>query len=45
MVLVFHSDIEGKIALYGRNTAEYDSFVKNPKLKKVKAMRSSSEQS
>lgn len=35
-----HFDNKGKVALYGRETPEYDSFVANPKVKKVKAMRS-----
>ncbi len=36
-----HNDIDGKIALYGIETEEYQNFVANPKIKKVKAMKSS----
>lgn len=35
-----HADDKGKIALYGINSGEYEAFVKNPEIKKVKAMRS-----
>lgn len=35
-----HSNAEGKIALYGAETAEYKSFVGDGELAKVKAMRS-----
>lgn len=35
-----HADEEGKIALYAVNSAEYNAFVKDPAVKKVKAMRS-----
>lgn len=36
-----HSNTEGKIALYGMETAEYLSFLADAKIKKVKAMKSS----
>lgn len=36
-----HSDEEGKIALYGVETEEYQRFLENNKIKKTKAMRSS----
>lgn len=36
-----HADTNGKIAIYGVDTAEYKAFTKDPKIKKVKAMRSS----
>lgn len=36
-----HSNGEGKIALYGRETEAYEQFLNNPKIKKVKAMRTS----
>lgn len=36
-----HSDKEGKIALYGMETEEYQGFLDNNKLQKTKAMRSS----
>jgi hypothetical protein len=36
-----HSDKDGKIAIFGRETIEYEQFVNNPKIKKVKAMRTS----
>lgn len=35
-----HSDGEGRIAIYGAETKEYQEFVNDPTLKKVKAMRS-----
>ncbi len=35
-----HSDEEGKIALYGCETPEYEKFATNPSLKVVKAMKS-----
>lgn len=35
-----HSNEEGKIALYPAESAEYQQFVKDDNLKKVKAMRS-----
>lgn len=34
-----HSNGEGKIALYGRETKEYQLFLLNDKIKKVKAMK------
>lgn len=36
-----HFDHKGKAALYGMETKEYQQFVKDPHVKKVKAMRSS----
>ena len=36
-----HSDKDGKIALYGCETAEYRQFSQDPSLKVVKAMKSS----
>lgn len=36
-----HSNSEGKIALYGMETPEYQKLVDDPSLKKVKAMKSS----
>lgn len=36
-----HCDRNGKIALYGRESEEYQKFVADPSVKKVKAMRSS----
>ena len=35
-----HSNEEGKIALYGADTPEYEKLAADPKLKVVKAMRS-----
>lgn len=35
-----HSDAEGKIAIYGVDTPEYQAFLKDDSVKKVKAMRS-----
>lgn len=35
-----HHDAQGKVALYGAETKEYKAFVKDKKLKVVKAMRS-----
>ena len=35
-----HSNSEGKIALYGLETPEYQKLVDDPSLKKVKAMKS-----
>lgn len=35
-----HSNEEGKIALYGADTPEYEKLTADPKLKVVKAMRS-----
>jgi hypothetical protein len=35
-----HSDSNGKVALYGMETAEYQNFLANDKIKKVKAMKS-----
>lgn len=35
-----HADAEGKIAMYGAETAEYQQFLKDESVKKVKAMRS-----
>lgn len=36
-----HSDAEGKVAIFGRETEEYQQFLLDPQLKKVKAMRNS----
>tara|TARA_Y100001949_G_C15786694_1_gene243110 strand:- start:20 stop:175 length:156 start_codon:yes stop_codon:yes gene_type:complete len=35
------SNEEGKIALFGAETAEYQKFLADPSLQKVKAVRSS----
>ena len=35
-----HCDAEGKVALYGMETKEYQNFLTDTKLKKVKAMKS-----
>jgi hypothetical protein len=35
-----HSNSEGKIALYGVETAGYQNFILDPAIKKEKAMRS-----
>jgi hypothetical protein len=35
-----HCDSNGKVALYGMETAEYQNFLANDKIKKVKAMKS-----
>lgn len=34
-----HSDSKGKIAIYGRETKEYEKFLNETNIKKVKAMR------
>lgn len=34
-------DKNGKVALYGMETDEYENFLSNTKIKKIKAMRSS----
>ena len=36
-----HANSEGKIAIYAIETKEYEQFLKNPEIKKVKAMRNS----
>ena len=36
-----HSDSNGKVALYGMETDEYQSFLADHKIKKIKAMKSS----
>jgi hypothetical protein len=36
-----HSDSKGKIAIYGMETGEYQKFLADKKIKKVKAMKSS----
>lgn len=36
-----HNDSNGKIALYGMETKEYQQFLADTKIKKVKAMKSS----
>ena len=38
-----HSNEEGKIAIYGAETKEYQDFLKDDSIKKVKAMRSKRE--
>lgn len=35
-----HSDSSGRVALYGRESQQYESFAADPALKVVKAMRS-----
>lgn len=35
-----HNDKNGKVALYGMDTEEYQNFLNDTKIKKVKAMRS-----
>ncbi|MCH5598813.1 DUF6157 family protein [Niabella ginsengisoli] len=36
-----HANSEGKIALYGVGSKEYSKLIKDPGIKKVKAMRTS----
>lgn len=36
-----HSNSNGKVAIYGMETAEYQKFLADTKIKKVKAMKSS----
>ncbi|WP_300663662.1 DUF6157 family protein [Fluviicola sp.] len=36
-----HNDANGKMALYGLETDEYQQFLNNPDIQKVKAMRTS----
>lgn len=36
-----HSDSNGKVAIFGLETEQYEKFQKDPKIKKVKAMRTS----
>lgn len=36
-----HADKDGKVAIFGMETEEYEKFQQDPTLKKVKAMRSS----
>ncbi len=36
-----HADKDGKVAIFGMETEQYEKFQQDPKLKKVKAMRSS----
>lgn len=36
-----HANEEGKIAIYGMESAEYQVFLDDPHVKKIKAMRSS----
>ena len=36
-----HSDKDGKIAILGRETKEYEQFVNDTKIQKIKAMRTS----
>lgn len=40
-----HSDENGKVALYGMETEEYQRLLSNDEVKKVKAMRSSKRKS
>jgi hypothetical protein len=35
-----HSDEQGKIAMYSAESQEYKNFIKDPSIKKLKAMRS-----
>ncbi|HEY0054680.1 MAG TPA: DUF6157 family protein [Pedobacter sp.] len=35
-----HSDSDGKVAIYGMDTPEYQKFLNDPSVKKLKAMRS-----
>lgn len=35
-----HHDQKGRIAIYGAETEEYQNFLNDPEIKKVKAMRS-----
>ena len=34
-----HADSNGKVAIFGMETEQYEKFLNNPKIKKVKAMR------
>ncbi len=34
-----HSNNEGKVAIFGMETEEYENFKNDPKIKKIKAMR------
>ena len=36
-----HSDENGKVAIYGMETAQYENFLNDPSIRKVKAMRTS----
>ncbi len=36
-----HANKEGKVAIFGRESQEYERFVQDPAIKKVKAMRTS----
>ena len=36
-----HADSNGKVAIYGMETEQYEKFQNDPKLKKTKAMRTS----
>jgi hypothetical protein len=36
-----HSDSNGRVAIFGVETTEYQQFLSDKKIKKVKAMRSS----
>lgn len=36
-----HSNSDGKVALYGKESEKYNEFLSDPNVKKVKAMRSS----
>ena len=39
-----HADSNGKIAIFGMETEQYEQFQNNPNIKKVKAMRTSKKQ-
>ncbi|MBP7184861.1 MAG: hypothetical protein KBA06_05095 [Saprospiraceae bacterium] len=36
-----HADENGKVAIYGRETTDYEQFTKDDKIQKVKAMKTS----
>jgi hypothetical protein len=36
-----HSDENSKVAIYGMETAQYENFLNDPSIRKVKAMRTS----
>ncbi len=36
-----HSDSEGKIAIYGKETDEYNQFITNLNVQKIKALKTS----
>ncbi len=35
-----HFDIDGKVAIYGMETEEYQQFLNDPKIKKIKSLNS-----